>query len=100
MMAQGDPGQQSFEKRCSGCHGVDSSKEGPALRGVVGRHAGSQPTFPYSDALKGAAFSWDPQMLDRWLTDPDSLVPGTDMAFRLADKNERERIISYLTRLK
>jgi cytochrome c len=67
---------------------------------VVGRHAGKQPSFPYSDALKAASFYWDKQKLDRWLTDPDNVVPGTDMAFRLADKVERDRIIEYLEQLK
>jgi cytochrome c len=100
VQAQATPGQEAFEKRCGGCHGIDSAKEGPALRGVVGRRAGKQPSFPYSDALKAASFDWDKQTLDRWLTDPEAVVPGNDMAFRLTDSAERDRIIEYLAGLK
>jgi len=100
MTAETNAVRDAFEKRCGGCHGVDTSKEGPALRGVVGRRAGRQPSFPYSDALKAAAFDWDAATLDRWLTDPDRVAPGTDMAFRLENKEERARIIAYLEQLK
>ena len=30
-------GQELFEKRCGGCHALDTAKVGPPLRGVVGR---------------------------------------------------------------
>ncbi len=98
--AETEKGQASFEKRCTGCHALDAAKEGPALRGVFGRPAGKQANFPYSDGLKGAKFVWDKSTLEKWLTDPESVVPGTDMAFRLSDKTERERIITYLQQLK
>lgn len=94
------PGKAAFEKRCGGCHSADAAKEGPALRAILGRRAGTQPSFPYSDALKGATFEWDRPTLDRWLADPESVAPGTDMAFRLTNKDERSRIIEYLARLK
>jgi cytochrome c len=99
-IAESNSGQQAFEKRCGGCHGIDAAREGPALRGVFGRAAGKQPNFPYSDELRAARFTWGKAELDQWLTDPESVVPGTDMAFRLTDKAEREKIISYLQQLK
>jgi cytochrome c len=34
--------------------------------------------------------------LDRWLTDPEQVVPGNDMAFRLIKADERAAIIAYL----
>ena len=95
-----NPGQESFEKRCSGCHAPDRAKEGPALRGVFGRRAGQAANFPYSDVLKKANFTWDDASLDKWLKDPDALVPGTDMVFRLDDQAERAKIIGYLKQLK
>ena len=51
----GDPirGKDLFEKRCGGCHSLDARKEGPRLRNVYGRKAGSISSFKYSDALKG-----------------------------------------------
>ncbi|HEV3333568.1 MAG TPA: c-type cytochrome [Bryobacteraceae bacterium] len=92
-------GKQLFEKRCSGCHSADRDMEGPRLGGVFGRHSGTVPSFPYSDALKNAQITWDAVALDRWLTDPDKLVPDTDMAFRVEKANERAEIIRYLQQL-
>src|SRR4051794_38667707 len=92
-------GRDLFVRRCGGCHAVDGTKAGPALRGVFGRAAASLPGFQYSDAMKKARIVWDAQTLDRWLTDPDVVVPDTDMAFRLVRPDERTAIIAYLKQL-
>ena len=92
-------GKDLFVRRCSGCHSPDLNKEGPSLRGIYGRKSASAPGFAYSDALKKATIRWDDQTLDRWLTDPDALVPDTDMAFRVSDSAERKAIIAYLKTL-
>jgi len=89
-------GQELFEKRCAGCHSADRDLEGPHLRGVYGRRAGTAPRFPYSDSLRAATIQWDEQSLDRWLTDPEAFVPGNDMAFRVEKAEERAEIIRYL----
>ena len=91
-----DRGRDAFEKRCTGCHALDKIKVGPPLRGVYGRHAGSDPQFPYSDAMKTTSVAWDESTLDRWLTDTESVIPGNDMAFRLNDPADRANIIAYL----
>jgi cytochrome c len=93
-------GAQAFEKRCGGCHGLDQAKEGPPLRGVFERKAGVSPGFPYSDSLKASGLTWTAANLDKWLRDPSALAPKTDMAFRLDDAAERERIIGYLRQAK
>jgi len=98
--AGGEDGKILFEKRCGGCHALDKAKEGPPLRGVFGRTAGKIQDFPYSDALKGAQFSWDEATLDTWLTAPETLLTANDMAFRLGSKDERAQIIAYLKQLK
>lgn len=92
-------GKELFVRRCSGCHAPDVSKEGPRLRGVYGRKAAVAPGFAYSEALKKASVRWDDASLDRWLSDPDAMVPDTDMAFRLADGDERKAVIAYLKSL-
>jgi cytochrome c len=92
-------GQDLFARRCSGCHALDINKEGPRLRGVYGRRAASIADFDYSDALKKAGGTWDAVTLDRWLTDPDALAAGTDMAFRMIDESERRAVIEYLKTL-
>lgn len=89
-------GKQLFEKRCAGCHSLDKSKEGPRLRDVFGRKAGSVPDFSYSSELKAAHIVWDERSLDQWLTNPDVVVPDNDMAFHVSDPGERADIIQFL----
>ena len=89
-------GKVLFEKRCSGCHALDKNKEGPRLRDVYGRRAGSVPDFNYSDELKGAKITWDGGSLDRWLFDPDEVVKDNDMAFHVSNARERADIIEFL----
>ena len=67
---------------------------------MFGRQAGKAPGFRHSEALKTARFLWDEATLDKWMTDPESLVPDTDMAFRLNDKDDRAKIVEYLKQLK
>jgi cytochrome c len=89
-------GRAAFEKRCTGCHALDRDKEGPRLAGVVGRKAGTVSAFPYSSAVKKSAVVWDEAALDKWLTDPDSVIPDSDMAFHLDNSAERAAIIAFL----
>lgn len=91
-----DPGQTTFEKRCTGCHSLDKNKEGPRLRGIYGRHSASVSDFGYSAALKKANLLWNDDSLNKWLKDPESLAPDNDMAFHVSDPKEREDIIAYL----
>ena len=94
-----EKGKDLFARRCSGCHAADINKEGPRLRGVYGRKAGSVPDFVYSDPVKKLNLQWDEASLDRWLTDPDLMAPNTDMAFRLSSAEERKAVIAYLKTL-
>ena len=92
-------GKTLFERRCAGCHSVDADHEGPRLKSVVGRQAGSVKRFQYSKSLEGAKFKWDEISLDKWLTDPESVVRDNDMAFRVPKPEERAAIIAYLKSL-
>ena len=92
-------GKELFGKRCGGCHALDRDKEGPRLGGVYGRPAGSIPSFQYSDALKAAKFTWNDELLEKWLTDPDQLIPDNNMAFHLENGDERREIIAYLKQM-
>ena len=95
-----DRGKEVFVRRCSGWHAPDLNKEGPRLRGVFGRKAAGVAGFGYSEALRKAAVRWDETTLDQWLSDPDAVVPDTDMAFRLTDAAERKEVIAYLKSLR
>jgi cytochrome c len=92
-------GQTVFEKRCAGCHSLDEDKEGPRLRGIYGKKAGSVSTFKYSDALKASNITWDAPSLDQWMADPDKIVPNSDMFFRVPRAGERTDVIAYLQTL-
>ena len=92
-------GKALFERRCTGCHALDSNREGPRLRGVVGRQAGSAAGFAYSSALRERHVAWDSAGLERWLRDPDELVPGNNMDFSVPKSQERADIVAFLASL-
>lgn len=96
--AEGDSarGKDVFERRCTGCHSLDQNREGPRLRGVFGRVSGSVSDFTYSSALTKAHITWNDASLERWLTDPDVLVPGNDMEFHVAKPQERIDLVRFL----
>lgn len=93
-------GKIVFEKRCTGCHTIDSNREGPRLRGVFGRKAGTVPGFRYSTELKTSGTIWDEASLDKWLTDTDAMIPNNQMGFRVPKASERADIIAYLKQTK
>ena len=39
---------------------------------------------------------WEEQSLDAWLTNPQELIPGQRMNFRVAAGQDRADIIAYL----
>ena len=97
----GDPGRgKNLYQGCQACHSIEDNDLGPRHRGVVGRHAGSVEDYNYSQALKNSGLTWDAATLDRWLTNPSVLVPGTKMYFKLDDPQARADIIAYLGQLK
>ena len=93
----GDPAKgRSLYQACTGCHSLDENDVGPSHRGVVGRKAGAVPGYAYSAALRGSGIVWTPANLDRWLTNPQKLVPGAKMYFSVANPQQRADIIAYL----
>jgi cytochrome c len=89
-------GQALFEKRCVGCHSLTANHEGPKLQDVFGRAAGSVADYAYSPSLKKASVMWDEATLDKWLTDPDTFVPGNNMDFLVSKPQERKDLIAFL----
>ncbi len=91
-------GESVFKMRCALCHTVESGTggaQGPNLRGVVGRKAASS-DFGYSPALRRWGKTWTPRLLGRYLANPTALVPGTTMAQRVSDAQERADLVAYL----
>jgi len=89
-------GKDVFERRCTGCHSLDQNREGPRLRRVFGRLSGSVPDFDYSSAIKDAHIEWNEATLERWLADPDALIPGNNMEFHVAKPQERIDLVRFL----
>ena len=97
----GDPANgKSLYQACQACHSIEENDLGPRHRGVVGRRAGSVADYNYSKALKNSGLTWDSSTLDRWLSNPSALVPGTKMFFKIDDAQSRADIIAYLVELK
>lgn len=95
-------GERAFQ-RCYSCHSVnkgDTGLSGPNLYGLKHRPAGSDPDFDYSAAFKQFSARkprWTKALLDRFLTDPESVVAGNQMGFfGLKDPKERAAIIAYV----
>ena len=99
--AAGDPAHgKSVYAMCMYCHAIDVNRVGPMHRGLFGRVAGTLPGFDYSAAMKRAGkkgLVWNARTLDRYLTDPQKMVPGTRMLFGgIADAKTRADLIAYL----
>lgn len=97
-----DPAAEAqFKKSCGTCHAAiaDAPKrQGPNLFQIVDRPAGSVAGFKYSEAfLKGKdGVFWDEATLDRWIADPQSVIPGAIMPYKQADDAKRHLIIEFL----
>jgi cytochrome c len=89
-------GKAVFEKRCTGCHAMAVDREGPRLAGVYGRRAGNITGFTYSAGLKNSGVTWNDATLEKWLSDPDLMVPDNNMSFSVPKAEERRNLIAYL----
>jgi cytochrome c len=91
-----------FKEQCATCHTTslfDPPRQGPSLLNVIGREAGTQDGFRYSAGLAQAHFVWDESRLDAWLTNPQAVVTGSNMAYRQPRPEVRAAIINYLKEL-
>ena len=103
--ATGDParGADVFRQNCSSCHSPERSTNlvGPSLFSVVGRPAASLMDFSYSSAMKSSGIIWTTDQLLAYLKAPRRYLPGVKMMFPgLADKQERENVVSFLATLR
>lgn len=99
-LADGDAaaGEKVFNK-CKACHTLEAGKNkvGPSLHGLIGRAAGSVDGFKYSKAMQESGLTWNEENLEKFLTKPKDLVPGTRMAFAgLKKEDDIENVIAYI----
>jgi len=92
--------QLVFNNVCRTCHTLKEgdNRLGPNLHNIIGRKAGSVPDYGYSSAMKDADLTWDRATLDRFIANPDQMVPGNRMKpyGGLTSAEERAKIIAYL----
>ena len=89
-------GKLVYGAQCIACHSINVNKDGPAHRGVFGRKVAAVADFDYSPALKKSKLVWNAKTLDKWLSNPEKLIPGQRMGFAVAKAQDREDVIAYL----
>ena len=96
-------GELAFNNACRTCHTInkDDNRLGPNLYQIIGRTAGSAPNYAYSSAMAGADFVWDQEKLDRFIQNPDAVVPGNAMKpyGGMASADTRAKVIAFLRSL-
>jgi cytochrome c len=98
--AEAKEAQLAFNNNCRTCHVTREGDHrlGPSLYGVVGREAGSAPGYGYSSAMADADLVWEEATLDRFIENPNAVVPGNNMKpfSGIAEADERAKIIAHL----
>jgi len=92
-------GRRTF-KLCGSCHTLVEGGQnlvGPNLHGIIGREAGSLASYEYSSTLEDASFAWTPELLEEWLANPKTFLPGNNMTFAgVRRPADRHAVIAYL----
>lgn len=92
----------AFNNHCRMCHSIKpgDNRLGPTMYGIFGAQAGRVAGFRgYSGGLSGLV--WDEVTLDRFIADPASISPNTNMIYPpVKDPVERKKIINFLASLK
>jgi len=100
--AEEDEGKIAFNNHCRGCHSIKpgDNRLGPSMFAIVGARAGEVSGYRgYSGGLTGVM--WDEATLDRFIADPMSVSPNTNMTSPpVLDAAERRKIIAFLKTLK
>lgn len=94
---------ETLVRDCRACHALSGQENlvGPTLAGVVGRPAGAIEGYEYSQDIQSADFSWTPEKLSAFLSDPFALLPGTKMPSPGEyEAGQIDDIIAYLQTLK
>lgn len=100
--ADGDAarGEARFQD-CAACHKLEAGANniGPSLHGIFSRKAGALADFRYSPAIKRSGISWTPETLDKFISDPQAVVPANRMPYAgMANASDRADLIAYLAK--
>lgn len=98
--AASEDGELLFNNACRTCHALKPGDHrlGPSLVGIVGKKAGAQSGFTYSQSLKNSGVTWDEKTLDAFIANPDSVAPGNNMKpyTGMTAADDRAKIIAFL----
>lgn len=87
-------------KLCQSCHLTAEGAGnlvGPNLHGIFGNQVATVEGFAYSPALQAETFIWTPELLNDWLENPRTFVPGNRMSFSgVRREADRLGVIAYL----
>lgn len=93
----------SVARQCVACHDFakgGANKVGPGLYGIVNADPAQHAGFNYSNAMKNKKGKWTFEALDKFLENPNKVVPGTSMTFLgIRRATDRAAIIVYLNTL-
>lgn len=90
-----------FNNHCRTCHSVKEgdNRLGPSLHQVYGRKAGSVAGYAnYSQAMKSAGITWDEATLNKFIENPEQVIPNNNMKpyKGIPDESVRKQIVDYL----
>jgi len=75
-------GEQTWQQYCAFCHTLregEADISGPNLHKLFQRKAGTKQGFEYSDAMRGFAREWTPELFAQYVQNPVETVPGNRM---------------------
>ena len=101
--ADGDAarGEARFQD-CAACHKLEAGTNnvGPSLYRIFERKAATLEDFRYSPAMKRSGISWTPETLDKFIADPQAVVPTNRMPYAgMANPSDRADLIAYLAKM-
>jgi cytochrome c len=91
-------GEARFQD-CAACHKLEAgvNNVGPSLHGIFTRKAGDVSDFRYSPAMKRSGIVWTPETLEKFISDPQAMVPGNRMPYAgMTGASDRADLIAYL----
>lgn len=90
----------AFNNACRTCHSIreGDNRIGPSLHKIFGSKAGNREGFGSSAAMKNSGLTWNEENLDRFIENPEAVVPNNAMKpfAGLPDAAARKAIIGYL----
>jgi len=94
-------GPEAFNNYCRTCHSIKEgdNRLGPSLHKLIGRKAGTASGYAnYSQGMQASGVTWDEATLEKFMTNPEAVVPNNNMKpFKaVTDAAARGKILAYL----